>query len=539
MENTLKEWLVRTRRGGVLGPFTQEELIEEFEKATFSNADEISPSYGPWVSAQVLTDRHSEELTHTSTNQTHSTATTSSITREPVIEEVSAATEDKELLDVIKTRNPVEKKKGLSIVLGVLFLLVISMLVIPKGKDLENKVSRSQSSENDRFLSNITDLINTGQKQLALQKLTEYHQQAIPQKTLDYLIPYSALLITEEEAFSRAEKYLNLILNSETASQGLKAEAHQWMGYSYLSKEPLSDLAENHFLEALQVNPKMASVRYNLGRYYLKQKKYSQSLDYLQLAELEMPNLWLIHIYKGRAKVELSSRDEARASFKMAVSLEPDRWLSYIYYALFLMGNREQEEARNCLRRMLSKDPYFEINSPAPFGFYQEKIKYADYLKAFLQITKGGSSVERETGKLYLSYLNSPDSVDNHEKWAPLLDKEDFWPKLLYLKALVSDASTPDSLLRQVLQRVPQNINDFGYYGYVIRAEAKMRLKNYSEAQLDVQKALSLDPKAAVARLTNVRLLKHLGKNKEAEGEIKTLLSYHPNYIPALIASIP
>src|SRR5687768_10889603 len=88
MKNELKDWLVRTRTGEILGPFSQRELMEELKKRTFTPEDEIAQSQGWWISAQTLTNRDSDEFTHTHTrnqtvtrsvhtNHTQSTATSS------------------------------------------------------------------------------------------------------------------------------------------------------------------------------------------------------------------------------------------------------------------------------------------------------------------------------------------------------------------------------------------------------------------------------------------------------------------------------
>ena len=71
-----KEWLVRTRTGEVLGPFTQHELLENLQRHVFTVEDEIAPSGGLWISAQTLTHRDSsDESTYTSTRGDSAEAT--------------------------------------------------------------------------------------------------------------------------------------------------------------------------------------------------------------------------------------------------------------------------------------------------------------------------------------------------------------------------------------------------------------------------------------------------------------------------------
>ena len=85
-----------------------------------------------------------------------------------------------------------------------------------------------------------------------------------------------------------------------------------------------------------------------------------------------------------------------------------------------------------------------------------------------------------------------------------------------------------------VLERLPSNLNDFGYYAYVIRADVKRELGQYTEAQQDYRRALLIEPKSAITHFLLANLLKKLHKDEDAKTEIESLLSYHPNYIPAL-----
>jgi tetratricopeptide (TPR) repeat protein len=206
------------------------------------------------------------------------------------------------------------------------------------------------------------------------------------------------LLITEGESPLRAKKLLEQVLRVPQTPE-LKSRAHHWLGYLLLSQDE-GDMGEGHFLEALQLNPKDAAARFNLGRAYLKQEKFSQALDYLQLAELEMPNLWLIHIYKGWARMALGNKEEAKSSFKTAIQASKDRWMTYIYYSIFLLRFEEYDEAKATLKQMLTYDPNYELNSPPPMEYFQSKVNYNDYLTAYNKVMEKGTSDEREMGQL-------------------------------------------------------------------------------------------------------------------------------------------
>src|SRR5690606_29245489 len=155
--------------------------------------------------------------------------------------------------------------------------------------------------------------------------------------------------------------------------------------------------------EALQLDRKNTAARFNLGRVYLKQDRHRLALDYFQQAELENPNLWLVHIYKGRAKASLGMLADAARDYQRAVDSSPDRWLVYFYKGLFLLNRGKAPEAQRLMGVMLTRDPNYEINSPPPLGYYQERVNYAEYLEGFVKIMEGAGGEDRELGKLYIS----------------------------------------------------------------------------------------------------------------------------------------
>ncbi|MBI4405104.1 MAG: hypothetical protein HY537_13155, partial [Deltaproteobacteria bacterium] len=87
------------------------------------------------------------------------------------------------------------------------------------------------------------------------------------------------------------------------------------------------------------------------------------------------------------------------------------------------------------------------------------------------------------------------------------------------------------------LGNLSDNLTEFGYFAYVLRGEAKSRINLWSEAQQDFQKALELEPKAAVAHWAYANMLAKTQHRTEAVGELRSLLTYHPNYIPGIVSS--
>jgi tetratricopeptide (TPR) repeat protein len=558
MDNKTKEWLVRTRTGEILGPYTQRDLFEELLKRTFTYEDEIAPSRGHWISAQTLSNREVEEFTHTSTrNQTITTKSAHRVSPDGAAEEELTPTPDgftiKRYYDAVPTPRPAVPSLSRSpsrigpIVAAIAVIFGLWALVLELGPRQNNgggsTSSVSHRDEGDSpFVRQIYTLIRAGETQAALKQLTAYHEKGTTKGDLEYLIPYSALLITEGESVSRAQKFLEQVIASPQASPKLKSQAHHWLGYLFLSEgRPGTDMGESHFLEALQLNPKDAAGRFNLGRVYLKQEKFFQALDYLNLAEVEAPDLWLVHLYKGRAKVALGNTDEARLAFKTAILKAPDRWISYIYYALFLVNIHEDEAAQATLKKMLTRDPHYEIHSPPPWGFYQEKVDYASYLDPFVSIMDKplpgkGLDEDREIGRLYINYLLNGNAGSEPKLIEKLADSGSLLAKVLALK-VVLDRDGTSAEIKNALGRLPNSLADFGYYAYVLRGEARARLSQFDDSQSDFQKALNLEPSSAVAHWAYFNMLRKLSRTGEAQAEIKSLLSFHPDYIPAIVSS--
>lgn len=550
-----RNWLVRTRARQILGPYNQTELYEQLRQNGFSAGDEIASAGKPWISAQTLLNHDIDEVTRTSVPQATKTlkisdpelTLTPSNTQTPVevIHEPRTApgaeispvrwSQKDELTHPELIRPHMRSSRRRAPVLTAIFLFVIIGFIIQMNSRRANPPAPSSlatkmgSVSETPFIRRMYDLIAKNETGKALEELAQYHQTNPPD--LDYLIPYAALLIHENHNHDQARSHLDKVLTSSIGNS-LKAKAHLWYGYSLLANEE-DDFGETHFLEALQLNPNDPAARFNLGRTYIKQQKYAHALDYLQLAEVEVPDLWLIHIYKGRAKVALGKLDEARASFRLAIESSPDRWLSYVYYSAFLLNTRDLNEARLTLRKMLTRDPLFEYFSPPPWGFYQEEIDYQEYLSAYSKVMAQARPDEVELGKVFISFfLNGNGPIEN-SRLQVLAEKGNLMAKVLALSTLLRSEPKNEEL-RRSLVRLGENLSEFGPFAYVVRAEAKTRLGNLTEAQQDLNSALLAEPKSAAARLLQYKLFKLQNRREEAARELQTILSYHPNYVPAI-----
>lgn len=561
-----KEWLVRTRSKEILGPFSQTELVEQLRKGNFNTQDEICNSLGTWLSANLISHLDPEEVTRTSSRMgTQSIEfTKSDLTPTPSTTEKLFPTNEKQnpsepplqknvfskarnaepKFEAFSTPPPTQSVKpktivssakyplATAVILSVLTVFLLNRPTKTQRETSEINPSQFKTKEEPLVIRKAKELINVGKSKQALKMLTNYHE-AHSKSELSHLSLYAALLITEGESVLRAKRLLEQLLQSSTDSL-TKSEAHLWLGYLLLSEDE-GDLGESHFLEALQLNPKDVQARFNLGRTYLKQEKYQQALDYLQLAELALPSSWLVQIWKGWAKHSLGLNEEARKAFHDALNNSKDRWVIYIYQSIFYLKTKDIEAARETLLKMLGRDPDYERFNPLPIGFYQNRSHYEEYLVAFNQVMEKANEEEKLMGKLYLNYLANPLSrTEDWKKMDALANhSHNILPRILSLKMMLPHA-VDSAYLKSSLSKLPPNLDYFGPYAYVLRGLAREKLNQLPEAQLDYKRALALDSNCASAMWYQYDLFRKAHRAQEAKEVLKNILLAHPNYIPAL-----
>ena len=530
MHNTHKDWLVRTRSGEILGPFSERELVLALRDGIFSAQDEIARSSSNWVSAQGLLYREIEEGTAAHTKSQLSLTSPTEKTRtqtEPLVEtNLARALEP--------AARPLPPRWIGLLSAGILGVLMLWILAPPQTRDGAKDLGPvAAGPARSPILEEVNELIRSGRftDALALLAKTPATQR---EKDPGALLTYYALQITQRDASDSAKEQLEVLMSSPGLSPDLKARAHHWLGFLQL-RAGTGDLGEGHFLEALQLNPREAASRYNLGRAYLKQKRPQQALDYLQLAELEVPHLWLVHIYKARAKSLLGRKEDAELSFRRAIDVAPDRWMSYLYFALFLQASGSDTEASNTLVEMLKRDPFYDSNTAPPLGFFEERIPLSEYLDTFREISQHGP--DRELGLLYLGALAAGPKSPAARKLL-LLAPDSSGPGASFKLQLLLQRQEHEKMERALAQ-IPVENATTGYLALTLKAEALVQLRKFAEAISASEQALRLEPRAARARLIHAVALKASGKIPQGQTELTKLLADEPNYTPAVVESNP
>ena len=82
-------------------------------------------------------------------------------------------------------------------------------------------------------------------------------------------------------------------------------------------------LAEKDFLHAIKLDPKKASAFFNLGRVYLKKKKYVEAIKCLNEAEVRGLKSADLYLIRGKALQGLRKYRQAFSSYGKALNLAP------------------------------------------------------------------------------------------------------------------------------------------------------------------------------------------------------------------------
>lgn len=540
----VKNWMVRTKANEILGPYSQKELWEAFTQGFFSTQDEIALSQNHWISAQVLSQYIQEEFTSTKNEGSGSvtvsvsvTATESELETETVSSKATSTPSDERKASPQLRRQenfsdntysePSKSTGKWWYILGTAVVTFLVTYLFFSGNGETNKFSIHKEIQTFEDLKDsVQASIKSQSYDKALEHIGSFRQKKSAQLNPEISMLEASVYVYQNEP-TKARKILDPLLLS--SQPNLQFQAHFWTGFIDLQLGQ-EDMGENHFLAALELNPKDAASRFNLGRAFLKSGKYRQALDYLQLAELELPKFWLISIYKGRARQELGQIEQADLAFRMSIQASPDRWLPYFYYALFQFRNKEKEKAVQTLKKMLTKDSAFELLSPVPYGFFQEKINYEEYRDATQKILSKDNWEDKEVVIAYMNFLSSPEDCLSKIKNIP---GETTFSKLLLLKMSYALNDDRDSIEKR-LKDIPTEVGEYGAFGYLVRGKAAASLNNLSQSEKEFEKAILTDPKSAEAHWALYEVYQKREKFREAEQVKKELLSFHPDYIPAL-----
>ncbi|RLD11279.1 MAG: hypothetical protein DRI44_03930 [Chlamydiae bacterium] len=152
-----------------------------------------------------------------------------------------------------------------------------------------------------------------------------------------------SLLMAEKQN----EEALVLLLNAEKAEPRLPS-LHQQIGRLYLRMKRWDD-AERAFLRALEIDPDSSSAYHGIAVVCLRQKRFSEAAEAALRSVGIIHQQPLAHFHLGVALIRLGKTEQAIQAFEIAVSMKPGlirahRWLSLIYRQT---GNRAKADVHH------------------------------------------------------------------------------------------------------------------------------------------------------------------------------------------------
>lgn len=133
------------------------------------------------------------------------------------------------------------------------------------------------------------------------------------------------------------------------------------------------------FQEGIRKDDKLASL--GLGRLYMRQNKWSESVELLRRAAAQMPYSPFVLTTLGRAYHQAGKLEEAQSTLQSALMLDPSSFIAHYRLALVLMDMGKRDEALDHLMQIEELAPMFpdvDYNLGVVYG-QENKLGLAHY----------------------------------------------------------------------------------------------------------------------------------------------------------------
>jgi protein O-GlcNAc transferase len=115
--------------------------------------------------------------------------------------------------------------------------------------------------------------------------------------------------------------------------------------------------AENHFRQAIAINPDYADAHNNLGIALAEQHQYAEAVKHLKQAISLKPESFNSYYQLGAIADKLGNLDEAIQHLSQACSIKPDFAEAFEYLGLLLREQGRPEKSVECLRKAIAINP--------------------------------------------------------------------------------------------------------------------------------------------------------------------------------------
>lgn len=134
--------------------------------------------------------------------------------------------------------------------------------------------------------------------------------------------------------------------------EAIRLDSNYWQAFYNLGvcRETAGQIpqANELYVKSLQINPKNPKLQYNVGTYYLENKKFSEALPFLKAALDQEPRHYQAALNVGHAYEGLEDTTKAIEFFNRAITVNPTLPAAYINLAnTFSAGGNKPEAQRN------------------------------------------------------------------------------------------------------------------------------------------------------------------------------------------------
>ncbi len=235
-------------------------------------------------------------------------------------------------------------------------------------------------------------------------------------------------------------------------------DAYNYLGYIYSDLNDLKE-AEKAFLQILELNPGFSDGHYNLGVLYYKQGDFQRSME----------------------------------EFKQATQINPNHSEGFYNLGSLYLDMDMLEEAEECLRRAQALDTNHPYINNSLGKLYNKKMEYEKATEAFLaaiQIDPLYKEAHNNLASVYIQLKRYNDALTHLEE-ALFIDNN--FSDALYNLGVVHRSLGDFVKALEYLRRAENT----GFYGYELcftMGDTYLRLVQYEQARLWLDKAVSINP---------------------------------------------
>ena len=305
------------------------------------------------------------------------------------------------------------------------------------------------------------------------------------------------------------------------------AGAYQWRGYAHdqlnEDKEAIEDLNKS-----LSIQPEKGAYR-TRGCIYVFSGNFKQGIADLNEAIRRNPKDAAALFFRGLAYFNLEHYDQALSQFTESLAAKPEGQVYYYRGRTFMMLRRTDdalkdfESAANYTHEFSSEEMAGNVAKSIKRGAGKEREPYPDRKTARLARRRGQLAHVIESGLTDLKQ-NKYKEAEQKFSLALSLSSDDFALLSMRARAYFGMKEWKKALQDFTMSLFYENIN---IDAYIARAAVYAELNQQVKAELDLKRAVVLDPKMASTHFKRAQVLERLKKKSEATSAYREFLKLY------------